>query len=88
MVMSVATATARTPEEERRHRRAAWPIRQFPLGEEPGDDLSAVTTAEERLEMMWVLALDAFSPRSSWTPAPPRADWVVKVRRLGDPEAD
>jgi hypothetical protein len=52
-----------TEEAERRKRaegRAAWPVRRFALGTEPGDDLSGVTSAEERLAMMWELA------RSAW----------------------
>lgn len=41
--------------------RGAWPVRKFRLGSEPSDDLSTSTTAEERLEMMWPLALEAWS---------------------------
>ena len=41
--------------------RSSWPIRKHRLGEEPSDDLSDHTTAEERLQMMWQLALDAWS---------------------------
>jgi len=40
--------------------RALWPVRAYRLGTEPGDDLSATTTAEERLAMMWPLALEAW----------------------------
>lgn len=36
--------------------RRDWPIRIFPLGGEPSDDLSATTTAEERLGMVTVLS--------------------------------
>jgi hypothetical protein len=86
--MTTVIAPVRTPEEERRRRRAAWPIRQFRLGEEPGDDLAATTTAEERLAMMWPLAVDAFCVGGLPNVASPRAHWPVKVRRLGDPEAD
>jgi hypothetical protein len=32
----------------------------YQLGEEPSDDLSASTTAEERLEMMWELTQRAW----------------------------
>ena len=35
--------------------RQTWPVRVYRLGEEPGDDLSAVTTPEQRLEMVAVL---------------------------------
>jgi hypothetical protein len=49
--------------EEQRKRaaqRAAWPIRRVRLGEET-DDLSEVTTATERIAMMWPLAVEAWS---------------------------
>ncbi len=45
----------------RRRARAAWPARVFELGREPSDDLSDRTTAEERLAMMWPLAVDAWT---------------------------
>lgn len=41
--------------------RSSWPVRRYRLGEEPPDDLRAFTTAEERLAMMWPLALAAWS---------------------------
>ncbi len=41
--------------------RGSWPVRRFRLGEQPGDDLRASTTAEARLAMMWPLALDAWA---------------------------
>ncbi len=42
--------------QDRRH----WPVRRFTLAAQPPEDLSGQTTAEERLEMMWPLALDAW----------------------------
>ena len=39
--------------EARRTARAGWPVRKFRLEDAPGPDLSATTTAEERLAMMW-----------------------------------
>jgi len=51
---------------ERKARRASMPIRVFRLGQEPGEDLSATTTAQQRLDMMWVLAVQA------WTLEPAR----------------
>lgn len=86
--MIVTSAPVRTPEEERRHRRADWPVRRFGLGDEPDEDLSASSTAEERLAMMWPLALDAFSLANDAHEPSPRSHWPVKVRRLGDPEVD
>ena len=50
-------------EEARRQRAAArrsWPLRGYRLGSEPGDNLTAVTTPEQRLAMMWELALQAW----------------------------
>jgi len=41
----------------RRH----WPVRKYRLGEEPSDDLSDATTAEERLQMVWRLTVDAWA---------------------------
>ena len=41
--------------------RSHWPVRKFKLGEEPSDDLSDMTTAAERLAMMWPLALQAWA---------------------------
>ena len=40
--------------------RSEWPVRVYRLGNEPGDDLSSTTTAEERLAMMWPLTLEAW----------------------------
>ena len=41
--------------------RSAWPVRVFRLGDEPGDDLSAATSPEERLAMVGTLTLEAWS---------------------------
>ncbi len=63
---------------ERAERRSAWPVRRYVLGQEPGNDLSAWTTAEERIAMMWPLALEAWTltgrpwPRYARTEAPVR----------------
>ncbi len=43
----------RESEAQRRAARAAWPIARFTLGDESADDISAVTTAAERIAMMW-----------------------------------
>ena len=47
-------------QRERAAGRAGWPVRRFELGQE-SDDLSAVSSAEERIAMMWPLALEAWS---------------------------
>ena len=80
----------------RREARASTPIRVFRLGEEPGDDLSDRTTPEERIAMMWPLAVDAWTsagrrlPRYSRDRMPGR---IVRrppgpVPSPGQPDAD
>ena len=41
--------------------RSKWPVRKYCLGNEPSDDLRDATTAEERLQMMWPLTVDAWA---------------------------
>lgn len=64
--------------------RASWPVRTLRLRDEPSDDLSAFTTPEERLDMMWPLALEAWS----WTGVPlpdyPRSQAPVRLSYRGD----
>ncbi|MBI3448329.1 MAG: hypothetical protein HY049_05365 [Acidobacteria bacterium] len=67
--------------EARRARRSSWPVRKFRLGEEPSDDLSNSTTAEERLEMMWPLALEAYSWAGIPIPTYTRAETPVRWYR-------
>jgi hypothetical protein len=63
--------------------RGHWPVRKFRLGEEPSDDLSATTTAEERLAMMWPLALEAWSLTGKPLADYARSEAPVRVIRLG-----
>jgi hypothetical protein len=78
-----------TDEEERERAtraeaRRSWPIRKFRLGEEPGEDLSATTTAKERLEMMWPMTVDAWTLAGKKIPDYPRNKTPVRViRRSG-----
>jgi hypothetical protein len=46
---------------DRAARRASWPISIHRQGSEPGEDLSATTTAEERLAMVWELSVRAWA---------------------------
>lgn len=48
-------------EKEKASERRSWPVRVFKLGEEPGDDLSGSTSAEQRLAMVWESTLDAWA---------------------------
>jgi hypothetical protein len=49
------------------------------LGSEPSDDLSASTTAEQRLDMMWPLALEAWSLCGRPLPAYERGETPVRL---------
>jgi len=72
-------------EEARRTARAHWPARVFRLEEAPGPDLSATTTADERLAMMWPLAREAWSLAGRPIPQLPRHLTPVRVIRPPDP---
>jgi hypothetical protein len=58
-----------------------WPIRVYRLGEEPGDDLSAVTTAAERLAMVWTLRDRMWGLTGKPLPTYCRADIPIHVVR-------
>jgi hypothetical protein len=74
--------------QERAEARSSWPVRKFPLGEEPSEDLSSSTTAAERLGMMWRLARDAWAMAGRQIPDYPRDEMPISKRRLHDPPAD
>ncbi len=65
--------------------RSQWPIRKFQLGEEPSDDLTATTTAEERIAMVWQLTQDAWAFAGLPFPTYSRSETPVHVlsRRYG-----
>lgn len=67
--------------EARRAARARWPVRRFRLEDAPGPDLSATTTAEERLAMMWPLAREAWSLTGRAIPDYPRDRMPIRVIR-------
>jgi len=67
--------------EARAARRRSWPVRKYSLGSEPSDDLSAITTPEERLEMMWPLTLEAWTLTGKPFPDYGRSATPVRVRR-------
>ena len=71
----MAQADSHSEREKRRKQRrlepSQWPNRRFDLGSEPTDDLTAVTTAAERLAMVWPLTIgagDSQAVRSRTTP--------------------
>jgi hypothetical protein len=59
--------------------RASWPVRRYRLGEEPGDDLSRSTTAEERLAMVTALSSEAWG--LTGTPLPTYARHETPIVR-------
>lgn len=59
-------------------------MRVYRLGAEPSEDLSATTTAEERLAMMEPLALEAYALSGRSWPSYRRAECPVRLRRLGE----
>lgn len=68
------------PEAARRaEARRDWPVRKYDLGKEPGDDLSATTTAEERLAMMWPLAIEAWKVAGRPIPDYSRAEMPIRI---------
>jgi hypothetical protein len=64
--------------------RVRWPVRRYRLGSEPGDDLSSSTTAEERLAMMWPLAVEAWELAGRAIPDYARENTPVSLRKLAD----
>jgi hypothetical protein len=60
--------------------RRSWPVRKYRLGAEPSEDLSGSTTAEERIEMMWPLAVEAWT--LAGRPLPDYARDQAPVRRV------
>jgi hypothetical protein len=60
--------------------RRGWPVRVYPLGEEPSDDLSRTTSPEERLAMVWPLTLEAWSLSGREYPEYSRRDTPVTRR--------
>jgi hypothetical protein len=54
----------------------------YRLGSEPSDDLGASTTAEARLEMMWPLAVEAWTFAGRSIPNYPRRQTPITVRSL------
>lgn len=71
----------KTTSDSRRRDRKHWPVRVFRLGDEPSDDLSRTTTAEERLAMMWELAERAWRLAGREIPEYRRSEIPGKVLR-------
>jgi hypothetical protein len=65
-------------------KRHDWPVRRYPLASAPSDDLSDRTTPEQRLAMMWPLAIEAWSLTGQPIPDYSRSEMpIVRSRRQG-----
>jgi hypothetical protein len=62
--------------------REKWPVRRYRLGEEPRDDLTSTTTAEERLEMVEALSAEAWALTGRPLPSYARHEAPVRLRPL------
>lgn len=67
--------------EARRRARHSWPIRKLDLGQETSDDISAETTMQERLAMMWPLAVRAWTFSGRELPRYSRAEMPSQIIR-------
>lgn len=76
-------SASKTP-EQRRAEREKWPIARYPLGHEPGDDLSETTTASERIAMMWPLAVEAWLLAGNKLPEYQRSEMPCRLFRAGE----
>jgi hypothetical protein len=56
-------------------------MRVYRLGEEPGDDLSASTTPEERIELVWELSRRMWALTGRPWPEVSRQDLPVRILR-------
>ena len=61
--------------------RSNWPVRVLTQGEEPGDDLSASTTAEERIAMVWELSRRMWLLTGRSWPSTTRKDLPIHIIR-------
>jgi hypothetical protein len=73
------------PEARRRQARGTWPIARFTLGDESANDISALTTPEERVAMMWELAETAWTLAGRQLPTYDRQNIPACVFRSGEP---
>jgi hypothetical protein len=71
--------SSRKPYKKRAERRRSWVVRVHRLDNQPGEDLSDQTTAEERLAMMWPLAVEAWRLSGRQMPEYIRAEIPVRI---------
>lgn len=83
----VSTMAAMEPDSpaERAARRANWPVEVVRRGEERPDGLD--TTPEQRIEMMWELAVRAYGMAGIPIPDYTRAETPIRVVRRGEEDS-
>jgi hypothetical protein len=81
-------AVADQDDDSRRAARSTWPVRAYALGAEPGDDLSANTSPEERIAMMWPLAVEAWRLAGRVLPSYDREHIPGRLFRPGEARPD
>jgi hypothetical protein len=64
-------------------KRSHWPVVRYELGGEPADAVSGASI-EERLDMMWPLALDAWASSGKPLPQYERSEIPAKLTRSSD----
>jgi hypothetical protein len=69
---------------KRAEARQSWPVRIYRLGAEPSENLSATTTAEERLAMVEELSRQAWELSGRPWPSYTRAEIPVRIFRPGE----
>ena len=65
----------------RRREAQQWPIRKYALGQEPARDPLDPTTAEQRVAMMWPLALQMWTLAGKAVPQYTRATMPGRIIR-------
>lgn len=65
--------------------RSRLQVKIFPLGHEPGDDLSASTTVSERLAMLLALTEEAWTVAGFTNPTYSRREIPIKIVPLPKP---
>jgi hypothetical protein len=70
---------------ERAAKRNGWPVQRFQLGSEPSHEVVGATM-NERLAMMWPLALDAWASTGKPLPSYERHNMPGRVIRTRDQE--
>jgi hypothetical protein len=79
------SSTNASDAQTRRAARAAWPVMVRPIDGTADDDLSAVTDPDQRIRMMWPLAVEAWLLAGRSLPTYTRAETPSRVFRAGEP---